>query len=369
MALDVGTGFAHLAKRAPTSPRVIHKPARTARSSTAQQEKATPEPVSVHGEPMDLPLELHVRLADQGGVFTTAQAIAAGLVGRELGRLRSRRHLVRLRRGVWATRLTWDAATPTQRHVLHARAVALHLTPPYVLSHSTAAAVHDLPMHRVSTDLVHVTRPGRPSATRHEAGVCHHCGDVPEQTVVDGLPVTGLARTVVDVARLAGETAGVVAMDAALGRGVDAEEIHAALASCEGWPGTRSASRALAAADGRSQSVGETLARLAFRAVGLPPDELQWPVPTDAAVYETDFAWTGFGLVGEFDGKIKYGRLLEPGQTASDVLVAERLRELRIERQGWDVVRFTWAEVHDLPLVRARLLEAIDRRRARRPVA
>ncbi len=42
--------------------------------------------------------------------------------------------------------------------------------------------------------------------------------------------------------------------------------------------------------------------------------------------------------------------------------MAERQRELAIERAGWIVVRFTWAEVHDPALVRRRLLDAFARR-------
>ncbi|GAB4062924.1 hypothetical protein GCM10028777_04390 [Angustibacter speluncae] len=71
-------------------------------------------------------------------------------------------------------------------------------------------------------------------------------------------------------------------------------------------------------------------------------------------------------MVGEFDGRIKYGRLLKEGETTETVLVRERQREQAIERAGWGVVRFTWAEVHDLPLVRARLVEAFALARAGR---
>ena len=65
--------------------------------------------------------------------------------------------------------------------------------------------------------------------------------------------------------------------------------------------------------------------------------------------------------MGEFDGKIKYGRLLRPGESTQDVLVRERQRELAIERAGWLVVRFTWSDVHDPELVRRRLTQAMAR--------
>ena len=55
----------------------------------------------------------------------------------------------------------------------------------------------------------------------------------------------------------------------------------------------------------------------------------------------TDFAWPRFKVFGEFDGKIKYGALLKPGQSASDVVFAEKSREDAIRRAtGGTMVRF-----------------------------
>ena len=36
-----------------------------------------------------------------------------------------------------------------------------------------------------------------------------------------------------------------------------------------------------------------------------------------------DFGWAEYGTLGEFDGRIKYGRLLRPGQRIEDVLCGE----------------------------------------------
>ncbi len=310
---------------------------------------------------MLLPVAITAALDAQQGVFTTAQAVAAGLTGQELGRLRSRGDLVRLRRGVYTTSSTWAALDSRSRHLLNARAVATRVSAPAVFSHLTAAVAHDLPLHAVRLDEVHLTRPGQPGATRHQAGVCHHAGPVPTTERLAGLEVTRPARTVVDLGRVLEQTSAVVVIDAALARGLDPASLLEELEACRHWPGAAPAARAVALADGRSQSVGETLTRLVCHAVGLPPDDLQLTVRTDRGTYEVDLAWTAHGVVGEFDGKVKYGRLLKPGQSASDVLVAERQRELAIERAGWVVVRFTWAEVHDLALVRRRLLDAFAR--------
>ena len=64
-------------------------------------------------------------------------------------------------------------------------------------------------------------------------------------------------------------------------------------------------------------------------AAGLPPPVLQWPVhgPQGRHVGTTDFGWPELGTVGEFDGLVKYGRLLRPGQSPGDAVVAEKRRE------------------------------------------
>jgi hypothetical protein len=44
-------------------------------------------------------------------------------------------------------------------------------------------------------------------------------------------------------------------------------------------------------------------------------------------VARVDFCWEEQRTVGEFDGKIKYGRLLKPGQPIEEALFDEKRRE------------------------------------------
>jgi hypothetical protein len=76
-------------------------------------------------------------------------------------------------------------------------------------------------------------------------------------------------------------------------------------------------------ADERSESVGESRSRAAIALAGLPEPVLQWEV----AGFRTDFGWPDHCVVGEFDGEIKYGRLLRPGQQPGDVVFAEKRRK------------------------------------------
>jgi hypothetical protein len=63
----------------------------------------------------------------------------------------------------------------------------------------------------------------------------------------------------------------------------------------------------------------------------------------------------GSAPVGEFDGKVKYGRLLEPGQDVGEVVYAEKLREDAIRDEGWQVVRWTWLDLRDFGPTAARI--------------
>ena len=69
-------------------------------------------------------------------------------------------------------------------------------------------------------------------------------------------------------------------------------------------------------------------------------------------------------LLGEFDGRVKYGRLLRPGQTPGDVVWAEKLREDALRRTtGFGMERLVWADL-DRPRSTADRLWAMLRRAA-----
>lgn len=101
-------------------------------------------------------------------------------------------------------------------------------------------------------------------------------------------------------------------------------------------------------ADGRSASPGESLSRVLFHRAGIPAPDLQHEVvgrdgPWVATV---DFWWGGrHPVVGEFDGGIKYGRLLRPGQEPGDAVVQEKIREDMLRDLGLAVVRWTWQDL------------------------
>ena len=300
-----------------------------------------------------------------------AQLRAAGYSDRELRRLLRCGELTPIRRGSYLRGAPPDEAPA--RHALAARAAVARLAPGAVCSHVTAAVLHGLPVWQVPLERVHVTRAPNGSGSRTNARVHVHVARLrdDEISVVAGIPVTSVARTVLDVARTVPFEAAVVVADAALRRrgpmpsraAVDRAALSDVLADADGWPGIRAARRVIAFADGGSDSVGESRSRVALDQAGLPKPILQWKA-TDRGgelIGYTDFGWPQLRTVGEFDGQVNYGRLLRPGQEPGDVVFAEKLREDRLRDQGLSVVRWTWSDLTRFAPVADRLRRRFGR--------
>lgn len=315
-----------------------------------------------------LPPTLAGLVASQGGVFTAAQAREHGLSTAELQRMRCgpRRILTTLRRGVYTYRESFESAAPGEQHRLKVAALAFRLTGHVVLSHQTAAQEHGLELLEPDLSLLHVTR--EESQPRLEAGVHHHAAELPDSHVVrrpDALDLTSLARTAVDVARDTGRLeCAVAAFDSALRMGVPAEELRAVFLKCRSWPGARFVSHALALADGRAANPGESWSRVVLIRQGLPPDDLQVTV-SDAQGFigYADFGW--HGVLGEFDGKVKYGIGVETDpQEAARIVWREKQREDRL-RAEHEVVRWGFADLHRPTVLATRVRAALGRAVAR----
>jgi hypothetical protein len=170
-------------------------------------------------------------------------------------------------------------------------------------------------------------------------------GDVVE---LHGCPVTSLARTVVDLARSLPAEQAVAAGDAALRSGLPATAVAEVLGACRGWPGVGPARRVVALLDGRSESAGESASRVRMHEAGLPAPVLQLAVVDERGrfVGRADFGWLEQRVLGEFDGRVKYGRLVPPGQSVEEVVYREKLREDAFRDLGWRVARWTWPDLY-----------------------
>jgi hypothetical protein len=181
--------------------------------------------------------------------------------------------------------------------------------------------------------------------------------------------VTTPVRTALDLARSLPHEAAVVALDAALNhRLLSHDLLRTRLFDIAGAPGSRSAARAVTAADGRSASVGESRSRVILHRWKLPPSALQFEIRSvnGGLVARSDFAWEAERLVGEFDGRIKYGRLLRPGQEPGDAVFAEKLREDAIRDEGWGMVRWVWGDLRRPDRLAARVRRAREQSMSRR---
>lgn len=261
---------------------------------------------------------------------------------------------VRIRHGVWTDRVVWDGLTPGARHVALVHSTATQCpTEDMVFSHAAAAALWGMPRIEDWPTTVDVLVPD--VRIRSSKLVRKHVGSPAKTTVLNGLTVTVAARTVVDVARTSSFATGLAAADFALrARLCTSDDLDAEVDGLVvGSPGLRQARTVVALADPRSMSAGESLSRAQMFRLGLPKPELQVPYSdADGLIGVVDFDWDG--LVGEFDGKVKY-RIPEHGDPveAQRVLWSEKLREDRLRRRVRGLVRWDWAiAIHDGRLLR-----------------
>ncbi|UZN04690.1 type IV toxin-antitoxin system AbiEi family antitoxin domain-containing protein [Cellulomonas sp. S1-8] len=248
--------------------------------------------------------------------------------------------VVRVRRGTYVDAEAWRGLDDRARQVVRVRAVLAAASAPPVFSHWSAAAVLGLPVVGRRDEAVHVVQGSAGGGRSHGDVVRHAVGGGADTTVVDGIRVTSAARTVVDLARVGGVVAGVVAADAAVRRGLtDVEELRAEVAVVARGRGVRAARWTTGLVDPRSESPGESLSRVRMAELGLPAPVLQHEVRDRYGfVGRVDFWWPEQGVVGEFDGRVKYG------SDAPDVLWAEKLREDRLRAAGLAVARWTWPD-------------------------
>jgi hypothetical protein len=164
---------------------------------------------------MDSRLAAHA--ATQGGVILRRQALDYGFTDQEIASLCRGGVWVRIRRGAFVDGPLWRTMTHEDRHRVTVHAVVLSLDKPAVVSHTSASVLLNLPTWGYDLSHIHVTRADLHSA-RIEGGVHHHAGSLETGDVisVDGVEVTSLDRTAIQIALMGGFERGVVVADAAL---------------------------------------------------------------------------------------------------------------------------------------------------------
>lgn len=214
-----------------------------------------------------------------------------------------------------------------------------------LLSHESAAALHGLPLLHPDHRTVHFTATADKGYANKRLVVVH-AGPVADDdaVVVDGVRVTSAARTAVDVALTTDFERALAVLDSALRQGVEFADLQQRLKAPRKGVGV--ARRALHHADPKAANPGESWCRAQLIEAGFPEPRLQRAyLLGNGHTAEVDFDFEG-EVVLEFDGLVKYtGAYLGPGQTSSDVVVAEKIREDGLRELGLDVVRAVWADL------------------------
>ena len=262
----------------------------------------------------------------------------------------------RVRRGVWVPASVWEDLGPDQRHqaFVHATVLECRDSEGLVLAAHSAAAIWGLPRIEPWPRTVSVLDPeGTMGGSRY---IRPRTAAPAEPVVVRGVRVTPVARTVVDLACTGSLDTALAAADHALRRGMCTRaDLESQVALVPARARGRVAARLMVdLADGDSGSAGESLSRLQMFRANLPRPRLQERFHDEIGLIGmTDFGWDG--LIGEFDGRLKYR--VPPGATpeeAGEVVWREKKREDRLRRHR-PVARWTWTVARDTAAL-ARLL-------------
>jgi hypothetical protein len=301
-----------------------------------------------------LPAQVRVAASTRAGLFDSVELAVAGVTEQEIRSAVRSGEWVRLRRGLFVTAADLARIEATgRRHELDALVVTTALArPDAALSHGTAARLWGLPVPAGLPSEVRLTDPRR---WRTGPGYVMTRAELPDEEVTTQgrHRLTTPARTLVDAAREWPELPAVVALDAALLRGlVTQEQLQETLQRHRFAPRMPRAVRAVAAADGRAESWLETRGRLRFRAAGLPPYVPQVELWVDGRLLKVADGWyDDAALVVEFDGRVKYVRPAYGGRP-EDVLFEEKRREDALRSVGVRFLRLVnedlgqgWAKV------------------------
>ncbi len=298
-------------------------------------------------------------------IVRRSEALADGIADHELRALYTRGGWERLVNGVYVPSSVLTGMSEQDRHRLLIDAMLPVISADHVVSHRSAALLHELPLPVGGFGKVHVTRHRR-GGGRTNTAVTVHCAPSVSSVTVDGISVTSLARTVVDLARTETLLSAVIAGDVALKR-CDSRELNVELQLARGWKGVAQARRAVKVMDGRSENPGESQSRMILCEGGFDVEsQVEILDLRGRSVARIDWLVNGV-VVCEFDGKAKYTKYLRQGQSPGDVVFKEKVREDAVRDLGYPVVRWTWADLANPAELVARVARAVERSAALPP--
>ena len=273
----------------------------------------------------------------QHGVISLAEITAAGLAARVAQSWAASGRLHRIHHGVYS--IVPPELLSRRGHYM---AAVLACGDNAVLSHRSAAELHGL--RATARSRIEVTVPGRVRRNRAALQVHRSTTLTPEDiTIVDGIPVTTVARTIADLADVLPDRAVERALEQAAsmetldGRALNDQISRHPRGACL----RRLTNRGPIAAP--TESDLEELFLSVCRRAGLPEPERQHYVdPGDGApMIRADFAWPGQRLIVETDGARTHG--------SRRSFERDRRRDQRLIAAGWRVIRVTWRQLVERP--------------------
>lgn len=253
------------------------------------------------------------------------------------------------------------SAQDAARYRLLTLAAAAKLTAPVFTGYS-AIALAGLPILGPWPAVVYLLSGG--DHGRRRPGVVHVAHRLPVAlTLTDGILVTNLEYSLIQLCKQASLAAALVAMDAALrgprvGAGVPMTDIDCVRAEHERllpYHGSRRAEAVLTRATALSDGPLETGSRLVIEEAGFPDPELQHELALPDGRRWLDFYWPDYDIAAEADGDGKYGSTVAD---AASTVIAEKNREDAIRERVRGFTRWGWRDMWTKRAVRAKLIRA-----------
>lgn len=287
-------------------------------------------------------------------------------VARALHRSTARGETVRLVRGIYLSRSVFDGLKPWDRELLRAVAAATRGRVRQPLCGISAARVWGVPVLEDERAPIVDALGWDRRATRVASDVRYWATSDDRYRVVEqrGVLVTDLPRTVAELGVRSSFARAVGAIDWAIrvrrrsgGPVTTRDEIREAADALSLVRGRARLERALAFADGRAESVGESWMRVLIHQLGFEVPDLQREYRMlDGRRFRTDFWWPSIRLAGEFDGRLKYRAGDVRGDTeAEQIVMEEKDREDAVRSTGDGMLRCVWRELRDPRLLRQKL--------------
>lgn len=282
-------------------------------------------------------------------ILLTRDALARTGNRNELTRqARTEGTLLRLRAGAYVDRRVFGSLRTSEQH--RVRVIAAQrcgdLQDGAALARESAAIMMGIPLIGPIPERVQLVRPARLGGRLTDTTRTLTAPPSIDLTNLGGVPMTSAAQTLIDLGRRRSFASALASMDHCLRTtAVSKEKVLGLLVTQPHRPGNGLARRAIEWSDSRAESPGESLSRAVIIENGLPVPDLQRALIDDDGKFlgRVDMLWEELGVVGEFDGAMKYTRGLT-GTDPQEVVVAERRRERALESRGRvRVARWTWA--------------------------